>query len=402
MTTDTSPGPLPDLFPFDAHDPLAARARALRLTLHADAPARDQAGGRPVEAVQALKASGLNAAWIPTAYGGEGASWTSVLRAVREIARTDGSIAHLYGYQHLPQHIVWARAAEPQLRRWFTTAAREQWLWSNSGNVMSKTSTARRAGGRWVLDGFRPFSSGTHVADVIQVGWDVGAQRHTALIPANRDGVVIADDWDGIGQRQTGSGTVRFEGVVVHDDEVIGRPDEPLSPFASLNSLLQQLVLANVFIGSAQGALAEGRDYTVAESRPWIHSGVERHADDPWVQRQYGELHIRTQAALELAEQAAAQLDETYAQGRDLTLQARGELAIGIGAANVVAGEVGLAVAEQVYEVMGARSATRARGYDRFWRNVRTHTLHNPAEYKKRTLGQWLLDGRYPEPAPYR
>ncbi|MFT4191078.1 MAG: acyl-CoA dehydrogenase family protein [Comamonas sp.] len=400
---DTPSGqPLPDLFPADAHDPLAARAQALRRVLHADAPARDQAGGRPVAAAQALKASGLNAAWIPVDYGGEGASWTSVLRTVREIARTDGSLAHLYGYQHLPQHITWARAAEPQLRRWFTTAAREQWLWSNSGNVMSKTSSARRVGGRWVLDGFRPFSSGTHVADVIQVSWEAGAQRYAALIPADREGVRIEDDWDGIGQRQTGSGTVTFAGVAVHDDELLGGPDEAITPFASLTSLLQQIVLANVFIGSAQGALSEGRDYTLAQSRPWIHAGVERHADDPWVQRQYGDLFIQTQAALELAEQAAAELDAVYAQGRDLSAQTRGRLAISLGAANLVAGEAALAVAEQVFEVMGARSATRANGYDRFWRNVRTHTLHNPTEYKKRTLGQWLLAGRYPEPAPYR
>ena len=157
-----------------------------------------------------------------------------------------------------------------------------------------------------------------------------------------------------------------------------------------------------MFIGSAQGALAEGRDYTVRESRPWIHSGVERHTDDPWVQRRYGSLHIRVQAAQALAEQAAAQLDELYPQGHGLTAHARGSLAISAAAANVVAGEVGLAVAEEVFEVMGARSATRARGYDRFWRNVRTHTLHNPAEYKKRTLGQWLLDGSHPQPAPYR
>ena len=385
--------------PGDVH---ARRAAALREVLHADAVARDEAGGQPVDAVRALKASGLNAAWIGRAYGGEGASWTSILRVVREFARTDGSIAHLYGYQHLPLHITAARATPAQLANWFPASVRENWLWSNSGNVMSRTSTARRVGTHWVLDGHRPFSSGTHVADVIQVSWDGDGGRYTAVIPADRDGVGIAHDWDGIGQRQTGSGTVLFQGVRIADEELLGRPGDEVTPFVSLNSLLQQLVLAQVFIGSAQGALAEGRDYTVRESRPWIHSGVERHTDDPWVQRRYGSLHIRVQAAQALAEQAAAQLDELYPQGHGLTAHARGSLAISAAAANVVAGEVGLAVAEEVFEVMGARSATRARGYDRFWRNVRTHTLHNPAEYKKRTLGQWLLDGSHPQPAPYR
>lgn len=63
---------------------------------------------------------------------------------------------------------------------------------------------------------------------------------------------------------------------------------------------------------------------------------------------------------------------------------------------------VGLAVSSEVFEVMGARSATQAYGFDRFWRNVRTHTLHNPAEYKKRTVGAFVLTGEFPVPAMYR
>jgi hypothetical protein len=51
---------------------------------------------------------------------------------------------------------------------------------------------------------------------------------------------------------------------------------------------------------------------------------------------------------------------------------------------------------------MGARSSDRAYGYDRFLRNVRTHTLHNPAEYKTRTVGTWFLTGAYPEPSVFR
>jgi alkylation response protein AidB-like acyl-CoA dehydrogenase len=80
----------------------------------------------------------------------------------------------------------------------------------------------------------------------------------------------------------------------------------------------------------------------------------------------------------------------------------RGAAAIDIATANLYAGEVGLAVSSEVFEVMGARSATQANGFDRFWRNVRTHTLHNPAEYKKRTVGTFLLTGEFPVPAIYR
>jgi hypothetical protein len=47
-------------------------------------------------------------------------------------------------------------------------------------------------------------------------------------------------------------------------------------------------------------------------------------------------------------------------------------------------------------------SATAARyGLDRFWRNARTHTLHDPLDYKLRDIGNWALHGQWPTPSFY-
>ncbi|WP_208511497.1 hypothetical protein [Variovorax paradoxus] len=48
-----------------------------------------------------------------------------------------------------------------------------------------------------------------------------------------------------------------------------------------------------------------------------------------------------------------------------------------------------LEVTSKIFEVTGARSTDNALGLDRFWRNVRTHTLHNPEEYKTCNVGHW-------------
>ncbi len=166
--------------------------------------------------------------------------------------------------------------------------------------------------------------------------------------------------------------------------------------------LQQQSVLLNVFIGSAQGALHAARDYTVTTSRPWLHSGVEKHTDDPWVQRTYGDLVLRTQAATLLADKALQAIDAAFARGRDLTEAERGEAAVTVAAANAHAGAVALDVTSTVFEVMGARASAASYGFDRFWRNVRTHTLHNPAEYKIRNVGTWFLTGAYPQPSNFQ
>ncbi|WP_436663714.1 hypothetical protein ACOALA_17080 [Alicyclobacillus acidoterrestris] len=38
---------------------------------------------------------------IPRKFGGDGQPWSAVLRVVREFARTDAALAHLYGYYFL-------------------------------------------------------------------------------------------------------------------------------------------------------------------------------------------------------------------------------------------------------------------------------------------------------------
>jgi alkylation response protein AidB-like acyl-CoA dehydrogenase len=51
-----------------------------------------------------------------------------------------------------------------------------------------------------------------------------------------------------------------------------------------------------------------------------------------------------------------------------------------------------------MFEVMGARASHAKYGYDRFWRNVRTHTLHDPVAYKLHDVGNHALNGAYPIP----
>lgn len=389
-----------------APDGWLARAVALRDAFARDAAARDQAGGAPREQIRLLKESGLLNLIIPAEYGGGGQPYSAALRVARELARADGSLGHLYGYHQ--NALIRARtqagrdpAAADLLRR----SAAGNWFWGNTTNGFSETLFGRTEGEWTILDGWKPFASGSHVADCLTVAWnDAGTgERRFATIPADREGIAPRHDWDGFGQTQTGSGIVDYTGVRVHESERAapwvaegGAAVDTLGPF------YQQSVLLNVFAGSAQGALAAARDYTVETSRPWIYSGHARHIDDPWIQRQYGELHIRTEAATALADRAAAALDAAIAKGEALTAEERGLLAVEVAAANALAGELALEVTEEIFEVMGARSATRDLGFDRYWRNVRIHTLHNPAHYKLRTVGAWFLTGETPEPGLFR
>lgn len=81
------------------------------------------------------------------------------------------------------------------------------------------------------------------------------------------------------------------------------------------------------------------------------------------------------------------------ARSSSLTAGQRGEYAVAIAELKVVATEVGIEVANRIYEVTGASSTSNAVGLDRYWRNVRTHTLHDPVDYKKIEVGAYFLHG---------
>jgi alkylation response protein AidB-like acyl-CoA dehydrogenase len=382
----------------DPSDPYLATAARLTQEFAKDAIAGDQAGGRPDAQMARLKESGLLKLHIPKEYGGDGQPWSKVLRIVREFAKVDGSISHLFGYHFHWLSANYLKGSPEQAERFYRLSAENNWFWGNSSNSFSRNLVGRQQGKQYILNGRHPFSSGAHVADYLQVAWEdeETGRRCFAAIPATRTGITPLDDWDGIGQRQTGSGTVLFENVQVSGDELL--VSNHRGPFSSISALVAQSVLLNVFLGSAQGALGEARVYTITQSRPWITSGFDKAVEDPWIKRVYGDLFIKVEAATLLANSALTGLDAAWARGWALTEEERGATAIVIAAANSYAGTIALEVTSTIFEVMGTRSATAAHGYDRFWRNVRIHTLHSPSEYKVRNVGNWFLTGQFPEP----
>jgi len=374
------------------------KAKQLAKQYAIDAIERDQRGGAAYEQVNLLRESGLLKLLVSARYGGYEQPWSVALHVVRELAKSDASLAHLYGFHSI--NILAARwIGTPQQVEFLEKGtADNNWFWGNSVNHTDRRLIGRREGDGYRIHGVKHFSSGSPGSDRLVVAWrDEGndALVHAA-IATNKAGVTVHDDWDGIGQRQTGSGTVQFDDVYISSDELLDSKENAGKAFATLTPILSKSVLANVYVGSALGAIEDAKQYTVSQTRPFIASGVEKAIDDPWIKRQYGELWIQAAVAESFTDRAMQVLDQVWHRGADLTIEERGEAAVIVGAANVHAGNAALEVTSRIFEVMGARSATRNLGFDRYWRNVRTHTLHDPVEYKLRSVGDWVLTNTYP------
>jgi alkylation response protein AidB-like acyl-CoA dehydrogenase len=221
------------------------------------------------------------------------------------------------------------------------------------------------------------------------------------VLPKDREGVIYNNDWDNMGQRRTASGSFTFDDVIVHKDEILGPPPFPQSAFISMPSVLAQLTKAYVYLGVAEGALEAAREYILTTARPWMTSGVDRASYDPYILRQYGELWTGLQAAIALADQAAEQVQAAWDKGVALTIEDRGEVAIAVSTAKSFAIKVGTDITNRIFEVMGARATARHYGFDRYWRDLRTFSLHDPIDYKLRTIGNWVVNGEMPMPSQY-
>lgn len=385
-----------------------ARAQEVADILAADAVERDRANATPHAEVQLLKDSGLVTLLGPREHGGAGESWDTAYKVIRAVARGDGSIGQVLGY-----HYLWAWAArlvatDEQIAAVEELYTSNRYVFGGAVNPRDSDLTIREEGEDLIYSGHKSFSTGGQISDLtVLEGVLEGTQTHIfAIVPTAQDGIIFADDWDSLGQRLTESGSVEIRDVRVPWAAAAGFVNKQFQPlvYNTLNVPAIQLVFANFYLGIAQGALETASAYTRTTTRPWPYGGDNKqHASEEWYLLEgYGELQSKLWADEALLDAAGAEIiDVLHAPRQDLTERRRGEIAVRIAAGKLRIVDDGLEIATKVYELTGARASASTVGLDIFWRNLRTHSLHDPIAYKKREVGEFVLLNQVPEPSWY-
>ncbi|KAH6637084.1 acyl-CoA dehydrogenase/oxidase [Chaetomium tenue] len=395
------------------------RARDVAAVLVVDAAAREKANKSPRAEVALLKHSGLLKLLGPKKYGGGEQPWSVGYKAIREVAKGDGSIGMLLGY-----HLLWSRTAnvvgsDEQADRLQKLIIENNYYVGGAVNPRDSNLKITYDDEKITYSGFKNFTTGAAVSDLIVLEGAVDGrppEEHIfAIVPTAQAGIVFSYNWDNIGLRLTESGAAKVENVSAPWADALGwdaktkKPDPAVLgiPFPSLLLPSIQLVFSNFYLGIALGALDFAKQYTVAHTRAWPFGGdpKESATDEFHILSTYGNFHAHLRAAEALADRAGAEADRlygTYAPNRaGLTPQERGDWAEWVASVKVVATDTGLRVTSGVFEVTGARATASKVGLDRFWRDLRTHTLHDPVAYKNRELGRFFLLGQAPEPTWY-
>lgn len=384
---------------------ILASAHKLAEQLDLTAIERDQAGGHAAAERQMIRESGLLDLIIPEAFGGRGVSWNLLYAVIRILAEVDSALAHVFAFHHLQIATILLYGNTEQQQRLLTQTIKYQWFWGNSLNPSDRRTEVEhlsKAEGA-VIHGVKSYSSGSVGSDWLTFSaWDQNLQALLyGVTSSHRNEIHIQPDWDSFGQKQTDSGNVLFNHVPIPTEDILIWPGTVLSPRQTLRTQLAQLVLVNLYVGISQGAFKKGTAYTREFSRPYLFSDLEKVVDDPFILNRYGQLLAQVRGAEVMAIEAVKKVDLALSQESPVTPEERGEVAIAVSQAKVLAHQAAIAVTNQLFELTGAGSTRSQLGLDRFWRNARVHTLHDPIDYKLRDLGRFALLGVYPSPNSY-
>lgn len=379
-------------------------ASALAAQFADDAAERDAERVLPHDQVKALKESGLLALSVPRRFGGPDVPATVLAEVFRLFAHADPSLGQI---PH--SHFVFLEALRLQGTRdqqaFFYGQVQDGRLFANAQSergphtvdVDTTTLTAGRDG--YTLTGRKFYSTGALFADwvIVRASLADGSEVPTnttpkavAFVPRDARGLEVVDDWDGMGQRTTASGTVTLDDVVVPVEHVV--PFSPIFTTPTTYGARAQLWHAAIDVGIATGALEAGVRQA-QRARPHFEAGVATAAEDPTLIAIAGELTVTVRGAQALLVEAARRVDAATAE---LTDESAAEASIAVAVAKVAAVRASLEAANTLFDLGGTRSASASGNLSRYWRDARTHTLHDPTRWKVQHVGRHTLSGVRP------
>ena len=360
----------------------------------------------PHDAIDLVRAARFGAFRVPRSEGGGGASLRQFYAALIDLAAVNPDVPHI-----LRAHFwfVEERLRSPD------RAVRQRWLervvnGEIFGNAMSELgggaavgswafqTTLTPDGDGYRLDGTKFYCTGTLFSDWTNVFAVLpNGELASACIPVSRAGVELADDWDGIGQPYTGSGTIRFHHVRVEANEVLRSAVDTAEVAANskrgdpyLIGQICQLILTSIIAGILRSVATDAARLLRQRGRTYSHAPAESPARDPLLQQVVGEIASAAFAAESIVLAAADAQDRAAAAPDDFALAHEGS--VRAAQAKVVVDELAQRAASQLFDTGGSSAVRQSAGLDRHWRNIRTLASHNPAPYKARAVGDWLVN----------
>jgi alkylation response protein AidB-like acyl-CoA dehydrogenase len=370
-----------------------AVAREIALEIAEIAADASQNGQLPRRQAQLLSESGLTAIGVPKAFGGLGASVETIVETVRLISVADGGVGQLLQIHNVMLRGIFTGYSDEIRDR----LIRDVLAGKRFGNALAevggknkfalKTRVERRADGKLILNGSKFYSTGSYLAEWISLTAASDDGGAGVLLNRNTPGLTLVDDWEAFGQKNSVSGTVIFDNIELDESFVSQRK----GPMKRTGLTFPQILHAAIDTGIAEGALNAAVDYLNHNARPWVESGVDHANQEPHIIKQIGEYAVALRGAQSLLRDAARVFDQHELDPDNKALQ--DELILSVATARAHSDAASLTISSDIFSLLGASSSLSKWNLDRFWRNARVHTTHDPIRWRLHHVGNYYLNG---------
>ena len=333
-----------------------------------------------------VKTMGFYAANFPESVGGGGLNHVEFALLERELGRGSMALTHFFGR---PQNILMACEGD-QIERYLNPAVRGEKMDALAmtepdagSDVRGMTTTARRDGGDWVINGTKHFISGGDHADFFIVFVATGVddtvhgpkKRITCfLVDRGHPGFSVLPGYQSVSHSGYHNVILKFEDCRLPDDQVLGAVD---GGFEVMNSWLYatRITVAAMAVGRARRAF----DYALAYAAERRQFGKQI-GKFQGVSFKLADLVTEIDAADWLTLAAAWRLDEGLPANRE------------IASAKLYATEMLARVTDEAIQIYGGMGLMDDLPLARFWRDARVERIWDgTSEIQRHIISRDLL-----------
>lgn len=386
------------------YEKVAAKYRPIFEKIAEGTLAREQQRSLPYEQINWLKQAGFGALRVPVKFGGDGVSLPQLFQLLIELARADSNIVQaLRGHFAFVEDRLNAHKVADQTL-WFKRFVQGDLVgnaWTEIGQVKigNVITRVKQKNNQLLVNGKKYYSTGTIFADWVDLfAYDETTDQHViAAISRHASGVQVLDDWDGFGQKTTGSGTLSLTDVAIERDHIL-----PFEQRFKYQTAFYQVIHLATLSGIAQSAVATFIHEVQKRDRIFSHGNADLVRNDPQILQVIGKASAQAYASETITLRTAEALQKAYlshfGESEIKNIQANNDAELESAQGQVVISALVLELTSQLFNALGASASTTSKQLDRFWRNARVVSSHNPLVYKEKVIGDWEVNH---EPLPF-
>lgn len=386
------------------YEKVAAKYRPIFEKIAEGTLAREQQRSLPYEQINWLKQAGFGALRVPVKFGGDGVSLPQLFQLLIELAKADSNIVQaLRGHFAFVEDRLNAHKIADQAL-WFKRFVQGDLVgnaWTEIGQVKigDVITRVKQKNNQLLVNGKKYYSTGTIFADWVDLfAYDETTDQHViAAISRHASGVQVLDDWDGFGQKTTGSGTLSLTDVAIERDHIL-----PFEQRFKYQTAFYQVIHLATLSGIAQSAVATFIHEVQKRDRIFSHGNADLVRNDPQILQVIGKASAQAYASETITLRTAEALQKAYlshfGESEIKNIQANNDAELESAQGQVVISALVLDLTSQLFNALGASASTTSKQLDRFWRNARVVSSHNPLVYKEKVIGDWEVNH---EPLPF-